>query len=77
MTCVNHIDMDRLAQVCAEEGLLAAYVFGSVATGTAAADSDLDLAVLFFPGDQRWRDVSAFITLNVLLGDCVAGRLSI
>lgn len=74
MTCVHGIDMDRLAQVCAEQGLLAVYVFGSVAAGTAAPDSDLDLAVLFFPSDQGWRDVATYITLNELLGECVDGR---
>lgn len=74
MRAVFGINTQRLEQVCSAEGLLAVYVFGSVAAGTAGPESDLDLGVLFFPGDERWRDVSTYISLYDALGDGVTGR---
>jgi len=41
----------RLEQLFASKGVVLAYLFGSLAEGTASASSDLDLAVLL-PGDQ-------------------------
>lgn len=42
------LDLPRITELLsATPGVAAAYVFGSVASGTARADSDVDIAILF------------------------------
>ena len=44
------VDIDRLAAVCRQYGISALFVFGSVARGDAASDSDVDLLYDLEPG---------------------------
>lgn len=44
------VDQDRLAQTCAQFGVVKLSVFGSVARGEARDESDLDLLYVLGPG---------------------------
>ncbi|MCL5045435.1 MAG: nucleotidyltransferase domain-containing protein [Actinobacteria bacterium] len=71
MTLIN---ADKLRRLCSEEGILAAYLFGSQARGEAREDSDVDLAVVFFEKDLRYNDVSYVITLSDVFRQVAPGR---
>ena len=47
---VGEVDRDRLAHLCRQNGISRLLLFGSVARGEAAADSDLDVLVEFEQG---------------------------
>lgn len=70
---MRNIDRECLARVARDHHLLALYLFGSVASGTAGPDSDVDVAALFFPDDERWREASTYIDLYDDLAGCVRG----
>lgn len=46
------VDQERLAEICAQYGIVELSVFGSVARGEARADSDLDLLYVLGPGQH-------------------------
>lgn len=44
------VDVERLREVCERYGVVRLEVFGSLATGTAGPDSDIDLLYTLAPG---------------------------
>lgn len=61
------IDTRPLASVFARYPVVAAYLFGSQATGTATALSDVDFAVVFEPGVSASGDVQAALISDLML----------
>jgi uncharacterized protein len=61
------IDTRSLASVFARYPVVAAYLFGSQATGTATALSDVDFAVVLEPGVSASGDVQAALISDLML----------
>ncbi|HEX7408046.1 MAG TPA: nucleotidyltransferase domain-containing protein [Candidatus Binatia bacterium] len=61
------IDTRPLASVFARYPVVAAYLFGSQATGTATALSDVDFAVVLEPGVSASGDVQAALISDLML----------
>ena len=61
------IDTLPLASVFARYPVVAAYLFGSQATGTATALSDVDFAVVLEPGVSASGDVQAALISDLML----------
>ena len=61
------IDTRPLASVFARYPVVAAYLFGSQATGTATALSDVDFAVVWEPGVSASGDVQAALISDLML----------
>lgn len=68
------MDLDKLQRVCFQEGVLAAYLFGSRARGEERDDSDVDLALVFPENDRRYNDLSFIMTLTDLFEKVVPGQ---
>lgn len=48
-------DLEKAVQILREEGCREIYLFGSVATGTARSDSDLDIGIRDYPREHFFR----------------------
>ena len=72
------VDRERLREVCERYGVVRLEVFGSVARGAAAADSDIDLLYTLAPGTRLgWAIEDLAADLSQVLGrrvDLVARR---
>lgn len=62
----------QLAEFCRRHGIRRLSLFGSVAKGTARADSDVDLLVEFEPG--RTPGLFALSGMELELGEMLGGR---
>jgi len=51
------VDVERLREVCERYGVVRLEIFGSLARGTAGADSDVDLLYTLAPGARLGWDI--------------------
>ncbi len=66
------LNQDKLDKIFSKHGLVAVYLFGSHADGTATAKSDYDLGLLF----KKRPSFEQLVTLEMEIADEVSGVLS-